>query len=166
LAWYNAGSGTGSNQNFLDKAELLSAPPLADIEKGCVVIGGLGSPEATVCPTGQLGCNSYNSPSSWTQSLSYTDGAPSVRTWSGLNSCVNGNPTSDADNDTWKDMSIVDGDIATFSYPKTQITAWVCSSVEGTIEGEGGGTMNNSSPQAQLFLSTIHQLVADGGAAN
>ena len=34
LAWYGAGTGTTS---YLDKAEFLSGPPIADIEKGCEV---------------------------------------------------------------------------------------------------------------------------------
>lgn len=47
-------------------------------------------------------------------------------------------------------MSIVDGNIGTFDYPNTNMTAWLCSSVVN-----GGGSMNNSSPEAQLFFENF-----------
>jgi hypothetical protein len=146
LAWYGAGSGIGQHQNYLDKLSLLSAPPLADIEQGCKVVGE-GLVLVEVCPSGQLGCNSANNPLSWTQYVEYSDAAAAVRDWSGLNSCAAGSTTSSANNAAWKAMSIVDGNIGAFSYPSTNITGWVCSSV-----ASGDGPMNNSSPEAQLFF--------------
>jgi hypothetical protein len=144
LAWYGAYS-------FIDKVELLSSPPLSNINAGCSQNPTLGE-SVPVCPTGQLGCNSTNNPSSWTQSPSYTDELSSVRTWTGditgdANSCRpnNGGYTTGTADAIWQAESIVDGTVGTFNYPQTQITSWVCSS-------SADQPMNNSSPQAQLFF--------------
>lgn len=59
LAWYSEGANMGG---FIDHIELLSSPPLSDIEEGCEVTGT--NITVTVCPTGQLGCNSANNPAS------------------------------------------------------------------------------------------------------
>lgn len=147
LAWYGAGSGTGQYQNYIDKLSLLSSPPLSDIELGCAVgkIHSTPPPEVTVCPSSQLGCNPNNNPLSWIQSPVYTDAAAGVRDWTGLNSCAGSSDTSSADNAAWA-MSIVDGNIGAFNYPNTNITGWLCSTVQSPY------VMNNSSPQAQLFF--------------
>jgi len=151
LSWYGAGS-------YIDKVEMLSGPTLSDIEAGCSRTEGV--PSVQVCPSGQLGCNSANSPSSWTQSPSYTDALSGVRTWTGdtsgdSNSC---RPTtgysSGSANAAWKAESIVDGTVATFSYPHTNITTWVCANVWSS-DGLNDGIMNNSSPQAQLFFQNF-----------
>jgi hypothetical protein len=129
--------------------ELLSSPPLSDIEAGCEVTG-MPYP-VTICPAGQpptFGCNS----ASWTASAYYTDALSGVRQWTSASSLLdsstcrfpNGN-TSTIANQAWKAMSIVDGNLAVYNYPKTDMTAWLCSSVNG------GGPMNNSSSQSQLF---------------
>lgn len=152
LAWYGAGSGTGTGLNYVDKLSLISAPPLADVELGCKMIVGLRDPTVQVCPSGQLGCNPNNNPLSWTQDVLYSDAAANVREWTGLDSCAAGSTTSASDNDAWKDMSIVDGVIGTFSYSSTNITGWVCSSVYDSSDGKNDGVMNNSSPEAQLFF--------------
>ncbi len=144
LAWYGA--------TYIDKVSLLSSPPLSDIEAGCEQNPGI--PSVQVCPTGQLGCNVHNSPSSWTQSPSYTiPQLNSVRTWTGdtsgdSNSCRPDHGYSSGTADAaWKAESIVDGAVGTFNYPNTQITSWLCSSVK-----PGDGLMNNSSPEAELFF--------------
>jgi hypothetical protein len=147
LAWYGAG-------DFLDKAEILSGPPLADIAQGCDVNGS--NPLVTVCPAGQLGCNSANNPSSWTAPIAYTESRTRVRKWSddvtlgpgGVCQRTNGNTSVQASLE-WKAMSIVDGTIGTFNYPRTNLTAWLCSSVANN------GTMNNSSSEAQLFFQNF-----------
>jgi hypothetical protein len=149
LAWY----GTGA---FVDKVAMLSSPPLSDIEEGCSVFVG-AHPIVQVCPPGQLGCNPNNSPSSWNQFPGYTNALSYVRAWTGDSSgdsgtCQRtGGNTSAAANAAWKAMSIVDGTVGTFSYPKTNITSWLCSSVQSS-DGLNDGIMNNSSPQAQLFF--------------
>jgi hypothetical protein len=158
LAWYGAGSGTGSGQNYLDKAELLSGPTLSDIERGCEVLPNAQS--VTVCPSGQLGCNAFNSPSSWTLGANYTDALSGVRTWTGDSSGDSGTCrrasgyTSGTANAAWKAMSIVDGTVGTFNYPSTNITTWLCSSVQ-SADGLNDGVMNNSSTEAQLFFQNF-----------
>ena len=83
-----------------------------------------------------------------------------MRTWTGdtsgdSNSC---RPTtgysSGSANAAWKAESIVDGTVATFSYPHTNITTWVCANVWSS-DGLNDGIMNNSSPQAQLFFQNF-----------
>ena len=147
MSWY--GEGTD-----IDKISLLSAPPLSDIEQGCRVTPADNPVPSTVtvCPAGQLGCNSTNSPSSWIQAIRYTDAALAVQDWTGRTSCAGTSITSGADNSYWKSMSIVDGSIGTFNYPSTNMTAWLCSSVN-TSTCTKDCAMNNSSPEAQLFFS-------------
>lgn len=149
LAWYGAGTGTTS---YIDKLSLTSSPPLSDIEQGCMIPNN--HPDVTVCPQGppvQLGCNPKNTPLDWTQSITYTDAAFSVGEWTGRAACAT-STTTGQDNTAWKAMSIVDGSIGTFNYPSTNITAWLCSSVN-TITCTKDCAMNNSSPEAQLFFS-------------
>jgi hypothetical protein len=155
LAWYAAGAGT--NSDLLDKVELLSGPVLSDIEQGCAVYPF--SESVTVCPSvngvQQFGCNPANSPSSWSLEPYYTGAVVGVRGWTGDNSCRNGNYTSSASNENWKDMSIVDdGVYGHFSYPNTSMSAWLCSSVY-TGDGDNDDTPNNSSPQGELFYAQI-----------
>jgi hypothetical protein len=75
-----------------------------------------------------------------------------VQDWTGRTSCAGTSITSSADNSYWKSMSIVDGSIGTFNYPDTNITGWLCSSVNTTTCTQDCA-MNNSSPEAQLFFS-------------
>ena len=51
-------------------------------------------------------------------------------------------------------MSIVDGTVATYNYPKTNISAWLCANVSFP-DGLNDGLMNNSSSQGQLFYQNI-----------
>ncbi len=147
LAWYNAGS-------YLDKAVMASGPPLSDVAQGCDVNGS--NPLVTVCPAGQLGCNSANNPPSWTAPIAYTDARTGVREWSddvtlgpsGVCRRTHGNTSVQASLE-WKAMSIADGTIGTFNYPQTNLTAWLCSSVSNH------GTMNDSSSEAQLFFQNF-----------
>lgn len=50
-------------------------------------------------------------------------------------------------------MSIVDGNVNTFNYPQTSMTAWLCNSVQN--DGDSDDAMNNSSSQAQLFFANF-----------
>jgi len=148
MAWYGAGSGTGQNQNYIDKLSLLSSPSLSDIAQGCYYNNGVIPAPTEVCPSGQLGCNTFNSPPSWYQNVQYSgDGLGSVRGWAGDNNCGGPYDTNETEGNNWRAMSIVDGNIGTFSYPSTNITGWLCSSVVDN------GAMNNSSPEAQLFFA-------------
>jgi hypothetical protein len=151
LAWYGAGSGTGSGQNYLDKYSIISGPVLSDIEQGCEVTY-TDPPLVQVCPSGQFACNSTNSPPSWSLYARYVpDDAGLLSAWSGLNSpaCAGSQTTTTTENAEWKAMSIVDGNIAAFNYPNTNITAWLCSSVANN------GSTNNSSTQGQLFFQNF-----------
>jgi hypothetical protein len=149
LAWYGAGSGTGEGYNYLDKLTILSGPPFSSISAGCTVTGG-ETPLVQVCPAGQFGCNSYNSPSSWNVDLSFAGGpSADIDDWSGIKDCSQGPNTPPQDSAAWKAMSIVDGNIGTFNYPKTNITSWLCSSVASPY------TMNESSPEGQLLLANF-----------
>jgi hypothetical protein len=152
LAWY----GLYAN---IDKVTMVSGPPMGDIEEGC--IEPVDS-NVQVCPSGQVGCNPYNSPSSWSQAPKYTDALSSMRTWTGdstaydRGTCRSTNPsgTSATANAAWKAMSISDGSIGTFSYPKTNITSWLCANVYSS-DGLDDGIMNDSSPEAQLFFQNF-----------
>jgi hypothetical protein len=153
LAWYGGGS-------YIDKVAFLSSPPMGDIEQGCEVIPV--SSAIHVCPSGQLGCNSTNAVSNWAVEPYYTDALSNMRTWSDDTtlgaSGVCRNPTiyntSSTANAEWKAMSISDGSIGTFSYPNTNMTAWLCANVYST-DGLNDGVMNNSSPQSQLFFQNF-----------
>ena len=144
LSWYGA---------YIDKVEALSGPTLADIRSGCAVFTG-SSTLVQVCPSGQLGCNPYNSPGSWSQNPLYSDARSSVRTWTARSSCAGTSTTSSADNSYWKAMSIVDGTVGTFTYSNTNVAAWLCSSVQ-SLDGLNDGVMNDSSPEAQLFFQNF-----------
>jgi hypothetical protein len=147
LAWYDAGT-------YLDKADMMSGPPLSDLAQGCDVTGS--NSLVKVCPAGQLGCNPANSPSSWKAPIVYTDARDGVRMWSddvtlgapGVCRRTGGDTSAQASVE-WKAMSISDGTIGTFNYPQTNLTAWICSSVANSR------TMNNSSTQAQLFFQNF-----------
>ncbi|HVI06848.1 MAG TPA: hypothetical protein VND65_00995 [Candidatus Binatia bacterium] len=141
LTWYG-------QYSFVDKVSLLSAPPLSDVARGCYHNPLVLLSPVSVCPSGQLGCNSTNSPASWSQDANYSGSAlTSVQTWGGDSNCGGPNTTTQSELSSWKKMSIVDGNVATFNYPQTAITTWLCSSVAA-----GDGSMNNSSPEAQLFF--------------
>ncbi len=155
LAWYGAGASIGG---YLDHGVLLSSPPLSDVEEGCEVTGT--NLTVTICPPGMpptFGCNPANNPASWTASPYYTDALSGVRSWTQANKAITnytcrfpGGNTATAANQAWKAMSIVDGNIAVFTYPKTDLTAWLCSRVYSN-DNLCDGTMNNSSSQSQLF---------------
>ncbi len=131
LAWYGAA-------NFLDKLELLSGPVFGDIEQGCVVPN---APISTVCPAGQFGCNG----SPWPDSPAYVGGdITAIDNWTADPTCNGGSPTSQASNQSWKAMSIVDGTAdPSFSYPQTAMAGWLCSNVDKV--------QNNSAAQGEFF---------------
>jgi hypothetical protein len=131
LAWYGAA-------NFLDKVELLSGPVFGDIEQNCMVPN---APISTVCGDGQLGCNG----APWPDSPAYVGGDNTyLNNWTDDPTCNGGTTTSQASNQRWKAMSIVDGtDDPSFSYPQTAMAGWLCSNVD-TIQ-------NNSAAQGEFF---------------
>ncbi|HEY1658267.1 MAG TPA: hypothetical protein VGG14_07970 [Candidatus Sulfotelmatobacter sp.] len=167
LTFYGAG-------NYLDAVELISGPPLADIEQGCEEPA---PPSFQVCPEGQFGCQLGNS-SPWTLSPQYQvtsidpGAAPGVRTWTSDNSCDQlGTTTSAASNQAWLQQSIVnDGtNNPVYSYPTTAMSAWLCASVDqsaaactGGIAGDGGqggvpqtSCPNNATSQAQIYYAKL-----------
>jgi len=157
LAWYGA-------YQYIDKATMVSGPPMADIEEGCIEPI---DPNVQVCVPGppyQFGCNVNNSPASWSQAPKYTDATMSMRAWTGdstgdRGTCRTGMPagTTSTANAAWKAMSIVDGTIGIFTYKNTNITAWLCANVN-SADGLDDGVMNDSSPEAQLFFHSFTSL--------
>lgn len=131
LAWYGASS-------YLDNVELLSGPVFGDIEQGCMVPNAAA---VEVCADGQYGCVGPQ----WSDSPAYIDGdQAAVGNWSGLLACNAGQKTSDSENVTWKQMSIVDGTSnPSFDYPSTGMAGWLCSD-EDSIQ-------NNSAAQGEFF---------------
>jgi hypothetical protein len=157
LTFYGAGS-------YLDAVELISGPPLANIEQGCVVPT---APELTVCPAGQFGCKLGDS-SPWVLGPQYTGAKSGVQSWTGDPTCAAGVTTSSSSNQAWLEQSIVnDGtNNPVYSYPNTSMTAWLCQSVEdsnlcvgGTNTGQGGSPQdycpNNSTSQAQFYYAKL-----------
>jgi hypothetical protein len=144
LAWYGGDS-------YIDKLAALSGPTLSNIAQGCKVGAIINQ---AVCPSGQLGCNSSNAVTTWNQPPTYTDGKSNVRTWTGDPTCGGNYTTSGSSYTAWNAMSIVDGTVAKYDYPKTNITSWICANAYSS-DGLNDGVMNNSSPQAQLFFQNF-----------
>jgi hypothetical protein len=71
---------------------------------------------------------------------------------------IPGGSTSPDENADWTEQSIVQTG-ATFSYPKTAMSAWLCASVYNGQKCAAGTNpqycMNNSSAQGQLFYQNI-----------
>jgi hypothetical protein len=157
LTFYGAG-------NYLDAVELISGPPLADIEQGCEVPT---APELTVCPTGQVGCQLGGS-SPWVLGPQYTGAKSGVQSWTGDPTCAAGVNTSASSKQAWLQQSIVnDGsNNPVYSYPNTAMSAWLCQSVAdsnecvgGTNTGQGGSPQddcpNNATSQAQIYYAKL-----------
>jgi hypothetical protein len=152
LAWYG-GYAT------LDHAIFLSSPPLSNIDVGCATNYYPFNPDITVCPTGQLGCGNtapWSSPEIYSDAIGLMQQA-SDNADNGPTGVCQGYPaiTSSTANSEWQAMSIVDGDVATYNYPQTSMSAWLCSSVYDPSDGQNDGVMNNSSGQAQLFFQNF-----------
>jgi hypothetical protein len=157
LTFYGAG-------NYLDAVELISGPPLADIEQGCVVPT---APERTVCPADQFGCDLGGS-SPWVLGPQYTGAKNGVQSWTGDPTCAAGVTTSTSSKQAWLQQSIVnDGtNNPVYSYPNTSMSAWLCQSVAdsnecvgGTNTGQGGSPQddcpNNATSQAQIYYAKL-----------
>ncbi len=143
----------GAHQ-YLNHVGFESGPVLSDLSLGC----NPGSGPLTVCPgneclTGKEG--------SWSDSPIYVDGnQTSISTWTnawGENACAAGNKISKSQYSAWQDMSIVDGLTgrqadSTFVYPKTSISAWLCSKPPGC---NAAWCQNNSAAQGQLFYQNV-----------
>ena len=156
--------------NYLDAVELKSGPPIADFEQGCEEPPAA---DVTICGTQnggpQIGCQLGGS-QPWTLSPTYTGAASGVRIWTGDNSCaVPNTTTSSASNSAWLAQSIVnDGtNNPVYSYPKTNMTAWLCQTINqsagactgGNIYGQGGSPQNscpnNSTSQAEIYYAKL-----------
>jgi hypothetical protein len=141
LAWYGSAS-------FLDNVELLSGPVFSDIEQGCVVPN---APAVTVCPAGQLGCNT-GLLGSWQDKPQYIgDNATAMRGWTDDNTCNGGVPTTMQSNQNWKAMSIVDGTSnGSFSYPQTNMAGWLCATSQPKT-CDPSTCPNNSAAEGEFF---------------
>lgn len=157
LAEYSAGS-------YLDNAEFISGPPLADIAAGCAPPFSQSSVCAAGCQTGGEG--------SWLDSPEYVLGAEHcIDQWTGLASetsdCSMSTSTPVCTNTTayrtpWKDMSVVDGETdSTFSYPNTTMSGWLCSNTSVTCTGDscspctGNACQNNSAAEGYDFFMHV-----------
>lgn len=167
LTWYGEGAD-------IDKVLLENGPVFSDINRGCQVTcqgGQCTNGQYTQICTGspsQYGCNNWLTHPVENYSLEYVGGdGSSVNQWSGnagiVNSaaCANNNSTTGF-NSQWASMSIVVGSSpnasATFSYPNTAMSAWLCSSVSNP-----GATLNNSMSQAEIFYQQFTQASQAGG---
>jgi hypothetical protein len=138
---------------YLNHVELQSGPVLSDLSVGC----NPKSPTTTVCPGNQ--CLTGNE-GPWPDSPLYVDGAETeVSGWTGAfgqNSC-GGNHVPQSQYTAWKQMSIVDGLTgsqadATFYYPNTTVSGWLCSKPERC---NGSWCQNNSAAQGQLYYQNV-----------
>ena len=164
LAFYGAGG-------YLDNVELLSGPPLSDIEQGCQ------HPDAnliTVCGQNddggghQNGCKLGTGGSTWQLSPKYVQPALNgVRSWTNDSTTMHCGGASDTTqwNSFWYQMSIVETAVnnPTFSYPNTAMAAWLCRSLQnpGTAaycaahSGDAVHCLNNTPSQGQIFYGKI-----------
>lgn len=145
LAWYGAGS-------YLNDVVLTSGPVFANVAAGCQYpYPTQFKNPITVCPAGQLGCIG----SSWTDSVQYlvSDGtAMSVAQATTNNPVANcnnyngsGSATTTSQDTNWLAMSVVSSG-ASYSYPNTSLSAFLCAT---------GQSQNNSAAQGQLFYKNF-----------
>jgi hypothetical protein len=139
---------------YLDHVELQSGPVMSNVATGC----DPDSPPAIVCP-GNTCLTGGEGP--WSDPAQYVDGAEkSISTWTGAvgqNACTAGNGIPQSQYSTWKNMSIVDGISgdqadATFAYPKTSISGWLCSKPAGC---NSSSCQNNSAAEGQAFYENV-----------
>ncbi len=140
LAYYGAAS-------YVDKVELLSGPVFSDIAQGCAVPAG---PNVNICGGSPSYC--YGWPSGGqSEAPTYVFGTEKwLQSWTGNAKCAGGSPTNNSDKTGWLDQSIVNNPNggATFSYPQTMMSAWLCTS-------DTDGTYNESAPEGWLFYNQI-----------
>jgi hypothetical protein len=155
MAYYGAA-------NFLDNVELISGPPLSDIEQGCE------EPPPTnptaICPAGQYGCNLGTGPS-WSLYPTYVSSTGhNVGSWTNDHSCVSPKGTSGTSNSEWLIQSIIDqpsisgGPTPSFTYPSTGMSAWLCRTLMNQSlcdANHPNDCPNNSSPQGQIFYNNF-----------
>jgi hypothetical protein len=138
---------------YLNHVSLQSGPVLSNLSTGC-------NPESkpiTVCPGNQCLTGGEGS---WSDSPIYVDGAEkAVSGWtgaSGTNACSSRNiPQSQYTG--WGVMSIVDGlsgkvADATFNYPETSISGWLCSKPANC---NSSYCQNNSAAQGQFYYQNV-----------
>jgi len=166
LAWYNAGVGAAASNGsgYLDKVVLENGPVFSDIYQGCEVQSGVNYQYTQICPPGstQPGCNSWpgGGTNVFDYSLEYINpDYKAIEKWSGTPtpacaSSSNTATTTASEKALWQQMSIVDFTTTTqqpsFNYPNTGMSAWLCQSVTGVVNGQPV-PMNNSAPQGELF---------------
>jgi hypothetical protein len=153
MARYGAGQ-TGYTP--LDKVELPVGPPFGDIEQGCE------EPEAgdvqIGCPSNSpswcAGWDAYPQVQPFSQAYDQSSTSELVK-WTGDNTCQNPNlpndSTSPTSNGNWYNQSIVENatGTGTFTYPNTDMQAWLCASVSGT------GSVKQNTAQGWLFYQRI-----------
>lgn len=163
LVWYGA-------YTFLTNVELLSGPPFSNIQQGCQFPN---FPSVTVCAAGQYGCSSssYGNTQPFTNNPQYVDPVTlylyQMRIWTNDATCQIQNeyppcptcmysPTTTQSNQNWLNMSIVNGQGGTFTYPNTALAQWACSgNYASNCSPNSLEYPNNSAAQAQLFAENF-----------
>ena len=127
-----------------DKILLSAGPVFGRVDQGCKVpnVGPVN-----VCPNGQHGCTQQPGYSGQPQYGGGTNcGVTSgMGLWVGAPcNCISGGNTSPAQNQAWWDMSVVSTG-ASFYYPQTAVSQWVCIPPPD----------NNAAEQGQYFASQM-----------
>ncbi len=157
LAWYDGGS-------YLDKVVLTSGPVFGDVALGCVVPD---APNVTVLPTNGA---PWSTPPSYVSSS-----ASNVALWTGDSSCQGPGPTTCASYQSWKDQSLVSGDSsylgcttsgpsASFTYPQTALSGWLCNNNANNSAGEGSFFYRNFTSAGQTAHFALTAVSACPGA--
>jgi hypothetical protein len=142
---------------YLDNVELMSGPVLSDIGQGCV------PPFArpTICT--DMFCLS-GTEGGWPDSPEYLSQSTQIDAWTGVTNsqeaCVTGNEVAGVD---WTAMSIVDHSSqnnATFYYPTTNVTGWLCSDDQTNATQQctqNATNQNNSAAEGYIFYQALHK---------
>jgi hypothetical protein len=159
LAWYGAGDAT---IGYLDRAEMLSGPELADLKQGCAV-PSYSQTEICQSDQNQHGCVSWTAQPPYSEE--FTGAKGNVETWSGGTAvtgpaCANNSQHTTYD-DSWFRMSLMDTEDTeqpSFSYPKTTMAGWLCETTASDV------MPNNSGAQGELFYLKFTTNSQAGGA--
>jgi hypothetical protein len=152
--------------NYLDNVELMSGPPLSEIDQGCDPANSTQTP--TICTgTGTDAFCNNGGEGSWKAPLLYQSPAPSgIDFWTNLTASQQDQPQYCTVNTTYdsdfKIMSIVDGITgsgadSTFDYPDTAMAGWLCaySPATNSVCGGSNPTGNNTPPEGELFYMKV-----------
>jgi hypothetical protein len=157
MAWY--GEAVDVNKVLFE-----NGPVFSNINSGCVVPN---NQYTTICApnTTQTGCNTVTWPTVNGNPIQYSlefigGDASSVDKWTG-NAAINPTAPCGGSNPTnystqWSNMSIVGGSApgysATFNYPHTAMSAWLCQSPSNP-----GAVLNNSAAEGGLYYAQFTQ---------